>query len=70
MKQCHAVSCFVSFLYLTPSIDQFLEIVCLCRISQNGNFLDFEGLWLLSKIVVEKVKTFKTMIVCSLATGP
>ena len=57
MKQCHAVACFVSFLYLTPSIDQFLATVCICRISQKGNFHDFEGLWLLSKIVVEKVKT-------------
>ena len=57
MKQCHTVACFVSVLYLTPSIDQFLATVCICRISQKGNFHDFEGLWLLSEIVVEKVKT-------------
>ena len=70
MKQCHTVACFVSFLYLTPSIDQFLATVCICRISQKGNFHDFEGLWLLSKIVEEKVKTWKTMKLCSFATGP
>ena len=43
MKQCHTVACFVSVLYLTPSIDPFLATVCICRTIQRRDIKGMEN---------------------------